>query len=177
MSGVRCLSINAYFCVRCQMSEYKSLYLCQVSDVLVSNPISVSGVRCLSIKSYICVRCQMSEYQSLYLRKVSDVYMICVRFRWNWPRRRITVKCLQRDWRLHDSRWPQNLTSQNLSSIFQSADFNLICTISIAGVGTCFDVCLFVCMTLFSCLIVCLSVCRPVCFTIYNYNYVRHTLH
>ena len=138
VSGVRCLSINPYICVRCQMSEYQILYLCQVSGVWVSIPISVSGVRCLSLSL-----CQ----DSMKLAQETDK---CEMF----------TERLKKE--LHDSGWPQIL-----SSIFDSADFNLICTISIAGIGACFHF-LFVwpCLAVWLCVCPCVGLSALLCTTI-----------
>ena len=88
----------------------------------------------------MCVKCQMSIWSVSGFGETGpgetdkcEIYMFTER--------------LKKE--LDDSEWPQNL-----SSIFDTDDFNLICTILIAWVETCFHF-LFV----WPCLAVCLCVC------------------
>ena len=124
------------------MSEYQILYLCQVSDVWVSIPISTSGVRCLYDLCQVSVKlaqetdnCEMFT-ETEDSRTVGD-HKIC-------PHKI----------------WPHKICPQFSIRWFQLNLYDLNCR------G--WDV--FLRLFVWPCLAVCLSVCRPVCFTIYNYN-------
>ena len=83
----------------------------------------------------------MSEYKSLYVSSVRCLYDLCqvsVKLAQETDKCEIYMFTERLKKELDDSEWPQNL-----SLIFDTDDFNLICTILIAGVGTYFTFCLY----------------------------------